>query len=46
MSTFGKTVVAGVMIFAVSIGLVAVAAGQPPIRFGASLSHIGSVAAP
>jgi branched-chain amino acid transport system substrate-binding protein len=45
MSTFGKAFIAGVMIVAPSIGLVAVAEAQPPIRIGASLSQTGSFAA-
>ena len=45
MSTFGKASIAGVMIFAPSIGLVAVAEAQPPIRIGASLSQTGAYAA-
>jgi hypothetical protein len=36
MSTFGKALIAGVMIFAPSIGLVAVAEAQLPIRIGTS----------
>lgn len=46
MSKFGKAFVAGVMIFAPSIGLVAVAEAQPPLRIGASLSQTGPYAAP
>ncbi len=45
MSTFGKAFIAGVMILAPSIGLVAVAKAQPPIRIGASMSQTGSLAA-
>lgn len=45
MSTFGKAFIAGVMIFAPSIGLVAVAEAQPPIRIGASASKTGTYAA-
>ena len=45
MSTFGKALIAGVMIVAPSIGLVAVAEVQPPIRIGASLSQTGAYAA-
>ena len=45
MSTFGKAFIAGVMIVASSIGRVAVAEAQPPIRIGASLSQTGSLAA-
>src|SRR6266851_3672968 len=44
MSTFGKAFIAGVVIVAPSIGLVAVAEAQPPIRIGASLSQTGSFA--
>ena len=46
MSTFGKAFIAGVMIFAPSIGLVAVAEAQPPIRIGASVAQTGLYAAP
>jgi len=46
MSTFGKAFIVGVMILAPSIGLVAVAKAQPPIRIGASMSQSGSLAAP
>jgi hypothetical protein len=45
MSTLGRAFIAGVMIVAPSIGPVAVAEAQPPIRIGASLSHTGSYAA-
>ena len=45
MSTFGKAFIEGVMIFAASIGLVAVAEAQPPIRIGASMAQTGSLAA-
>ena len=45
MSTFGKAFIAGVMIFASPIGLVAVAEAQPPIRIGASYAQTGSLAA-
>ena len=45
MSTFGKAFIAGVIIVAPSIGLVAVAEAQPPIRIGASLSQTGVYAA-
>ena len=45
MSRFGKALIAGVMIFAPSIGLVAVAEAQPPIRIGASASKTGAYAA-
>jgi len=44
MSTLGKAFIAGVMIVAPSIGLVAVAEAQPPIRIGASLSQTGAYA--
>ncbi len=44
MSMLGKAFIAGVIIFAPSIGLVAVAEAQPPIRIGASLSETGSFA--
>ena len=46
MSPFGKAFIAGVMIFAPSIGLVAVAQAQPPIRIGATISQTGLSAAP
>ena len=46
MSPFGKAFIAGVMIFAPSIGLVAAAKAQPPIRIGASLAQTGAFAAP
>ena len=45
MSTFGKALVAGVMILASAIGLVAVAEAQRPIRIGASASKTGTYAA-
>jgi len=45
MSIFGKAFLAGVMIFAPSIGLVAVAEAQPPMRIGASASKTGAYAA-
>ena len=45
MSMFGKAVIAGVMIVAPSIGLVAVAEAQAPIRIGASASRTGAYAA-
>ena len=45
MSTVGKAFIAGVIIVAPAIGLVAVAEAQPPIRIGASLSQTGSLAA-
>jgi len=45
VSTFGKAFLAGVMILAPVIGLVAVAGAQPPIRIGTCLSQIGSYAA-
>ena len=45
MSPFGKAFIAGAMIFAPSIGLVAVAQAQPPIWIGASLSQTGGYAA-
>jgi len=45
MSTFGKAFIAGVMIVAPSIGPVAVAEAQPPIRIGASASRTGTYAA-
>ncbi len=45
MSTFGKALIAGVVILAPSIGLVAVAKAQPLIRIGASYSQTGSLAA-
>ena len=44
MSTFGKAFIAGVMLVAPSIALVAVAEAQPPIRIGASLSQTGAYA--
>ena len=44
MSTFGKALIAGVMIFEPSIGLVPVADAQKPIRIGASLSQTGAYA--
>ena len=40
MSTLGKALIAGIMIFAPSIALVAVAEAQPSIRIGASGSKI------
>ena len=46
MSKFGKAFIAAVMIVAPSIGLVAVAEAQPPIRIGASLAQTGPYAAP
>ena len=45
MSTFGKAFIAGVMLFAPSIALVAVTEAQKPIRVGASLSQTGAYAA-
>ena len=45
MSPFGKAFIAGVMILAPAIGLVAVAEAQRPIRIGASLSQTGAYAA-
>jgi branched-chain amino acid transport system substrate-binding protein len=45
MSAFGKALIAGVTIFAPSIGLVAVAEAQPPIRIGATLAQTGVYAA-
>ena len=45
MSTFRKALIAGVMIFAPSIALVAGADAQPPIRIGASASKTGTYAA-
>ena len=45
MSAFGKAFIAGVIIFAPSIGPVAVAEAQPPIRIGASLALTGAYAA-
>ena len=45
MSAFGKALIAGVMIVALSIGLVAVAEAQPPIRIGAALAQTGGSAA-
>ena len=45
MSTFRKALIAGVMIFAPSIGLVAVAEAQRSIRIGASASKTGTYAA-
>ena len=45
MSTFGKAFIAGIMIVAPSIGLVAAAEAQPPIRIGASASKTGTYAA-
>ena len=45
MSKFGKAFIAGVMIIAPSIALVAVAEAQKPIRIGASLSQTGAYAA-
>ena len=44
MSTFGKAFIAGVVLVAPSIALVAVAEAQPPIRIGASLSKAGTYA--
>jgi branched-chain amino acid transport system substrate-binding protein len=46
VSRFGKALIAGVMIFAPSIGLVTVAEAQPPIRIGASLAQTGVWAVP
>ena len=46
MSPFGKAFIAGVIIVAPSIVLVAVAQAQSPIRIGASLSQTGASAAP
>src|SRR3990172_1802509 len=45
MSTFGKAFIAGVFIVAPSIGLVAAAEAQKPIRIGASASETGTYAA-
>jgi len=45
VSRFGKAFLAGVMVLALSIGLVAVAEAQPPIRIGASASKTGTYAA-
>ena len=45
MSTFVKAFIAGVMIVAPSIALVAVAEAQPPIRIGATLAQTGLYAA-
>ncbi len=45
MSMLGKAFIAGVLIVAPSIGLVAVAEAQPPIRIGASLAQTGVYAA-
>jgi branched-chain amino acid transport system substrate-binding protein len=45
VSLFGKTVIVGVILVAPSIGLVAVAGGQQPIRIGASASKTGTYAA-
>jgi len=45
MSMFGKAFIAGIMIVAPSIGLVAAAEAQPPIRIGASASKTGTYAA-
>ena len=45
MSTLGKAFIAGVMMVALSIALVAVAEAQPPIRIGASLAQTGGFAA-
>ena len=45
MSKFGKPFIAGVMLVAPSIALVAVAEAQKPIRIGASLSQTGAYAA-
>ena len=44
MSVFGKALIAGVMIVAPSIGLVAVAQAQPPIRIGTSVAQTGTLA--
>jgi branched-chain amino acid transport system substrate-binding protein len=46
VSRFGKALIAGVIIFAPSIGLVTVAEAQPPIRIGASLAQTGVWAVP
>ena len=43
MSTFGKALIAGVMIFAPSIGLVAVPQAQPPVRIGDLRGHLQSL---
>jgi len=45
MNTLGKAFIAGVVILALSIGLVAVAEAQPPIRIGATLAQTGQFAA-
>jgi branched-chain amino acid transport system substrate-binding protein len=45
MSKFGTAFIAGILLLAVSIGLVAVADAQPPIRIGASPSLTGTQAA-
>ncbi len=45
MSAFGRAFIAGFMIVAPSIGLVAAAEAQPPIRIGASASKTGAYAA-
>jgi len=42
MSTFGKALIAGVLILAPSIGPVVVAGAQPPIRIGGSLVLTGT----
>ena len=44
MSPFGKALIAGVMILALSIAFVAGAEAQPPIRIGASASKTGTYA--
>jgi ABC-type branched-subunit amino acid transport system substrate-binding protein len=46
VSAFGKTFIAGVMLVAPSIGLIAGAEAQPPIRIGVSSSLTGTYAAP
>ena len=45
MSTLGKAFIAGIMILAPAVGLVAVAQAQTPIRIGASASKTGTYAA-
>ncbi|MGH7334939.1 MAG: amino acid ABC transporter substrate-binding protein [Candidatus Rokuibacteriota bacterium] len=45
MSVFGKVFIAGAMILAPAIGLVAAAEAQPPIRIGASFAQTGVLAA-
>ena len=45
MSILGKALIAGVMIFALSIDLAAVAKAQLPLRIGASVFQTGAYAA-